>query len=60
MGVAVTFSFGRLEGVLSAHQAELSTLRNGHFLVHDRSFVISVVECDAINEVVDAIIFLIR
>ncbi|PON33313.1 hypothetical protein TorRG33x02_355060 [Trema orientale] len=60
MGVVVKFSFGRLEGVLSARQAELSTLRNGLSLAHDRGFVISVVECDAINEVVDIAIFLVK
>ncbi|PON36984.1 Ketose-bisphosphate aldolase, class-II [Trema orientale] len=51
MGVVMTFSFGRLECVLSAHQAELSALRNGLLLAHGRGPVISVPEYDAINVV---------
>ncbi|PON88587.1 hypothetical protein TorRG33x02_156520 [Trema orientale] len=46
MGDMVAVSYGRLEGISTVHQAELSDLRVGLLLTYDRGFSITVAECD--------------
>ncbi|PON46918.1 hypothetical protein PanWU01x14_248340, partial [Parasponia andersonii] len=50
-GGVVAVSYGRLEGISTVHQAELSALRVSLLLAYDRYFSINVAECDFINVV---------